>query len=190
MNPDGVPPWVDVADDTGQIRVLIGDDGVPRVELGIGVKSDLESLQFAGNTHVAVNRALGEYISKKLAQYRDTRARERAGASAARATELSVAERLDVMYERTFATQQRARAIRESPQRDEPISAGRRSRVEVEAQYGFVSALAVDEQFFAMAPRESLEQELNEALASTVMRSAVAGGPLIGLNTDGEERTR
>lgn len=180
MNTEDTSVWVDLTDDSGQIRVCVDQAGVPRVELGIGTKSTFEALQFAGETHVLVNRALGEYLSKKVMHDREARVADRVNPREYFAGTASVKQRLETLYQRTLHTQERVRELRSKAQQRDPVTAGRRQSVWVEAHHGVVRVLNIDEQSFRTRSLKALEQEINDALAHTVGPSASASGPLSG----------
>lgn len=187
MAAEDPPEWVDISDDSGHIRVRVNHTGVPRVEFGIGTKSALEHMPFVSQTQLLLNRALAEYTTLRFARQRELAAAKRAESDLPDGVKLTANERLENLYERTVATQRRVQAFRTSARDQEPVVAGRKSRVYMEARNGLVSLMTVDEQCYASTPIESLADEINGAVAATVPQSAQAGGPLIGVDEHNKE---
>lgn len=179
MSQDNLPQSVSVSDDSGNIQVYVDHGGAPRVELGVGLKSALEHMDFVGLTHMLVNRALADFAATKAVQLRHRSAAARALQREARSGPLTAQQRIDQLYQRAVETQRQAQEIRTRSDVPKPTTAGRKSRVWVQAQNGFVQELSVDEQCYQTTPVDSLAAELNQALAEAVM-PWVAGGPLMG----------
>lgn len=177
MSDDSAQAWVSLTDDSNQITVQVSAAGVPTVELGIGAKTALDAMRLGSELHLTVNRALSDYTSMKLAEYRKESATRRAEARHRGAGVGTVAERLDSLYERTLDTQASVRDLRSSATSHEPTTAGSRSQVWVEALHGVLSVVSVDEHFFASAAPGTLEQAINDVLREAVVPSARNDGP-------------
>lgn len=187
LSQEDLPEWVDISDHSGQIRVRVNQTGIPRVELGMGTKAALEHMPFVSQTQLLLNRALGEYTTRRFAHQRELVAAKQTQPDQSIQVKLSAQERLENLYERTAQTRRRVQAFRDSAHEQSPATAGRKSRVYVEARHGLVTLLTVDEQCYASTPVESLAEEINEAVAAAVTQSAQAGGPLIGVDEHSKE---
>lgn len=187
MSQEDLPEWVDISDHSGQIRVQVNQTGIPRVELGIGTKAALEHMPFVSQTQLLLNRALGEYTTHRFALLRKQAAARHNQPDQSIEVNLTAEERLGNLYARTVQTRRRVQAFRDSAHEQSPATAGRKSRVYVEARHGLVTLLTVDEQCYASTPVESLAEEINEAVAAAVTQSAQAGGPLIGVDEHSKE---
>lgn len=187
MSHDDMAAWVELTDSSGQIRVTVDEAGVPRVNLGVGTKSAMEPMRFPGEVQVLVNRALGDHTAKTLARYRESLVADAGARDWQRAHDVPVRERLARLHQRTLETRRRAQEIRSSAARHEPVTAGSRNGVWVEALHGFVSAFSMDEQYFASRSLPALEDEISRVLAEAVVASASADGPLNGVRYDFQE---